>query len=114
MERSRYLGVYTNKYKPTCEEYPYRVAIKQYINGISRYKNIGFFKTEETSANIYNIYALNTFGRGAVINDVELGEETNKEMDLYFKSVVRADELLNKAVRILKEHSDVIKVYNKV
>ena len=114
MERSQYRGVYINKYKPTCEEFPYRVAIKQYINGTSKYKNIGFFKTEETSANIYNVYALNMFGKGAIINDVELSAETRVEMQAYFDTVWESKEILDKAMRILRKYKDEIQVYSKI
>jgi len=72
------------------------------------------FKTEETSANIYNIYALNMFGRGAIINDVELNAETRIEMQTYFDTVWESEHILNKAKEVLQKHQAVIKVYNKV
>jgi len=110
MERSRYLGVYTNKYKPTCKEFPYRVSVKRYSNNVATYTDIGFFKTEETAANIYNIYALDTFGKGAVINDIPLSEETREEMQLYFDNTYGSNEILFHAMQILEKYTTEIQV----
>lgn len=110
MGRSKYLGVYTNKYKPTCKEYPYRVSLKRYTDSTPIYTDIGLFKTEETAANIYNIYALHSFGKGAIINDLPLSQETREEMQAFFDSVAHSDELLTQAMKTLKEHGGEIKI----
>lgn len=102
MKRSQYLGVYHNK----DETYPYRVAIKRFIydKGVNttttEYINKGTFKTEESAAFAYNVYAIYEFGPNAVINNVELTPMIEVELETiariqpdFITVVMRATEL---------------------
>ena len=52
MERSKYLGVYFNRYEPTRDAFPFRAAIKQYTNDGVKFKDLGFFRSEEAAAHV--------------------------------------------------------------
>lgn len=109
---SRYLGVYDNKYTPTQEEFPYRVAIKRFVNGMPEYTNIGYFQREDTAGFIYNVYALTTFGKGAVINDIEMSDQLELEVLDYANNEEGFDRLLIRVDDVLEEHGHLIKVHS--
>jgi hypothetical protein len=104
--QSRYLGVYNSD----REEEPYRVAIRRYINNKPQYTNVGYFKSEITAAWIYNIYALNAFGVGAVINDVEVTHEIEQEIDEYAETRGGFHTLMTEATRVTETHGDKIRI----
>ena len=110
MTRSKYIGVYDNNHIPSNKDHPYRMAIKIYRNGNPEYTNHGYFKLEETAAFVYNIYAIGTFGKGAVINDVEFSDEVEKEVELYSDTKEGFQTILNRALTVLDENGTDITV----
>ena len=111
MERPEYLGVYNNNYALTQEEYPFRVAIKRYINGEAEFTNYGYFQTVETAAYVYNIYALSIFGKGAVINDVEPSVDIELEVAGYCNEHPEFCDTIDQATSVLEAHGQDIKIH---
>jgi hypothetical protein len=81
--RSEYLGVYHNTSDSSKAEVPYRVAIKRMFNGQPSWTNLGYVKSEKVAARIYNMYAVNFFGKGAILNDVKNDLEELREFDAF-------------------------------
>ena len=108
--QSKYLGVYNNNYFPTKDKYPYRIAVKRFIDDRREYLNFGHAKTEEAAAYIYNVYALTTFGRGAVLNDVEFTPEVELEVEYYSERTPGFKELVEQSLEVLSKHGTEIKV----
>lgn len=111
MERSTYLGVYNNNYHATQEEYPYRVAIKRYVNGKAEYTNHGYFKREDTAAYIYNILALATFGKGAVINDIQSSMSIEEDVLIYCKEHREFEYTIDQATDVAEAYGHEIQVH---
>ncbi len=112
MSHTGYLGVYNNYDKPQCIAYRYRAALKTYKNGKEHYQHLGYFKSKQIAAYVYNIYALATCGQGALINPIIPTDEMNKEM---MDSIAERDEetfleLIEVATVVLEENPD-IRVY---
>ena len=104
MERSKYLGVYFNRYEPTRDAFPFRAAIKQYTNDGVKFKDLGFFRSEEAAAHVYNVNALVMFGKGAIINDIDMTRDIAVELEEYMSKRRWFKELLSEAAATLQEH----------
>ena len=87
--RSEYLGVYHNTSDESREEVPFRVAIKLMRKGVAKWVNLGYVKSERVAARIYNVYAINFFGKGAILNEVDL---TPEEVQEYNAFINKADK----------------------
>ena len=108
---TKYLGVYINKYKPTHSQYPFRVAIKRYINGVAHFTNIGYFEYEDTAAFIYNVHALLLFKQGAVINDVPISDRMQEEVVQHSKDNPNFCQKILDAEQIVIEHAEELHIY---
>lgn len=103
-ERSPYIGVYINRYKPTRASFPYRAALKKCNDGEYLYEDLGFFRSEEAAAFVYNVNSLCTYGPRAIINHVGLTPETEEELEEYMSKREWFGEMLTRAVQILEEY----------
>lgn len=111
MTKAKYLGVYENRHKLTQDALPYRVAIKRYINGEPEYRDIGKFRSAETSAFIFNIYALNTFGKSTVINDVDLTDSMEVEIKEYAQRAPEFSSLVDHAIEIVEQNREALRLH---
>lgn len=107
--RSKYLGVYNNKYEPINAVYKYRVSIKRFVNSKAEYTNVGYFKQELAAAYVYNIYALAIFGKGAVINDIQPNAKIEEEVMAYSETRPDFLKMMEDAAFILEVHNKTIK-----
>ena len=82
-ERSEYLGVYNNTSESSNAEVPFRVAIKRQFNGQASWTTLGYVKSEAVAARIYNMYAINFFGKGAILNEVTLTAPELEEFNAF-------------------------------
>ena len=120
--RSDYLGVYNNTSDHSKAEVPFRVAIKLMNQGKPNWTNLGYTKSEAVAARIYNMYAINFFGKGAIINDVDLSLEEKQEFEAFVtnpekpKRQVQLEKARTKAHAVLdaghvfRVHTDLRKV----
>jgi hypothetical protein len=98
IQRSEYLGVYNNTNENSSAEVPFRVAIKRQFKGQSSWTNLGYCKSEKVAARIYNMYAINFFGKGAILNDIELSHDELVE----FNEFVNNPEKPKRATQLAK------------
>ena len=101
--KSKYLGVYRNNYAPSRDEFPWRAALKRYVNSKPEYTNIGYTRTEESAGCLYNIFALSTFGKGAIINDIDMTEEIEEEMNELIEHIDGFSEVIERSIAVLEE-----------
>ena len=106
MKRSRHLGVYNN----SDTDQPFRVAIKRYINDKPHYQNVGYFDTEDAAACVYNIYALCSFGKGAVLNNVEVTDEVELEILEYLSTRPGFLGMIEQATNVMEQENVQIRV----
>lgn len=111
MPFSKYLGVYENRHVPSNATLPYRVALKRYVNSTPEYTDIGRFKLEESAAFVFNVYSITTFGKGAVINEVDLTEEMEQEIEDFANKTKGFRELVDKVIDIVNKHGTEITVH---
>ena len=102
MKRSKYLGVYHNFDNP----YPYRVALKRYVNGKPEYTNHGYFHHERAAAFVFDIHAITTFGAGAVINGVTINDEEQIEVERHKNETPGFMELALGSLEMLSRLAD--------
>jgi len=114
MSQSQYIGVYENRHAPTQKTKPYRVALKRYVNSKPEYTNIGYFNTEAAAAYVYNIYALNTFGKGAVINKLDITDDIEEELEEFIQEKAGIEVLVERAIELIEAHGHEIKTHDEV
>jgi len=104
INRSEFLGVYNNKSANSMAEVPFRAAIRRGNGDTATWVNLGYTKSEKVAAKIYNMYAVNFFGKGAILNDTVLSADETEEFNTFVqakpKRVERFDEAFTKACLI--------------
>lgn len=97
MERSQYLGVYNNTSDDSKSEVPFRAAIRRGQGPQANWVNLGYCKTEAVAARVYNMYAINFFGKGAIINDITLNPQELEEFEAFINAKPKRQERLAEA-----------------
>ena len=107
IERSEFLGVYNNKSANSMAEVPFRAALRRGNGPEANWVNLGYCTTEAVAAKIYNMYAVNFFGKGAILNDVTLSADEQEEFNAFIqakpKRIERFDEAFATACKIKAE-----------
>jgi hypothetical protein len=85
-KRSEYLGVYTNTQDSSKAEVPFRAAIRRGNGEKATWVNLGYTVSEKVAARVYNIYAICFFGKGAIINDINLDLEEMREFEAFINA----------------------------
>lgn len=96
MTRSEYLGVY-NTTSSAKAEVPFRAAIRRGNGDTATWVNLGSMKSEKVAARVYNMYAINFFGKGAILNDVTLNLEEQREFEAFITAKPARTERLSQA-----------------
>ena len=104
IERSEFLGVYNNKSANSMAEVPFRAALRRGNGPEANWINLGYCTTEAVAAKIYNMYAVNFFGKGAILNDVTLSADEQEEFNAFIqakpKRIERFDEAFAVAAKL--------------
>ena len=104
------MGVYRNISK--YDRNQYRVAIKTFNSlGVPEFKDIATFNNEITAACIYNIYAVEAFGLGAVVNDVDPDLMDTEEYNKHKRRFPKFEVLEQTVLEILESHTGRIKTH---
>jgi len=107
INRSEFLGVYNNKQEKSKSEVPFRAAIRRGNGDKATWVNLGYTQTEAVAAKVYNMYAVNFFGKGAILNDVTLNASESAEFRTFLaakpKRSVQFSEAKARATAVLKE-----------
>ena len=97
INRSEFLGVYNNKSANSMAEVPFRAAIRRGIGDTATWVNLGYTKSEKVAAKVYNMYAVNFFGKGAILNDTVLSADETEEFNAFVQAKPKRVERFNEA-----------------
>ena len=97
--RSEFLGVYNNTQEKSKSEVPFRVAIRRSRQGQApTWINLGYINSEKVAARVYNMYAINFFGKGAIVNDFgNMTPEETAEFEAFISAKEKRTERYNTA-----------------
>jgi hypothetical protein len=97
INRSEFLGVYNNKSANSMSEVPFRAAIRRGNGETANWVNLGYTKSEKVAAKVYNMYAVNFFGKGAILNDTVLSSDETEEFNTFVQAKPKRTERFNEA-----------------
>jgi len=97
INRSEFLGVYNNKSANSMAEVPFRAAIRRGNGDTATWVNLGYTKSEKVAAKVYNMYAVNFFGKGAILNDTVLSADETEEFNAFVQAKPKRVERFNEA-----------------
>jgi len=97
INRSEFLGVYNNKSANSMAAVPFRAAIRRGNGDTATWVNLGYTKSEKVAAKIYNMYAVNFFGKGAILNDTALSADEVAEFEAFVQAKPKRHERFQEA-----------------
>ena len=100
INRSEFLGVYNNKSANSMSEVPFRAAIRRGNGDTATWVNLGYTKSEKVAAKVYNMYAVNFFGKGAILNDTVLSSDETEEFNAFIQAKPKRIERFDEAFAI--------------
>ena len=100
INRSEFLGVYNNKSANSMAAVPFRAAIRRGNGDTATWVNLGYTKSEKVAAKIYNMYAVNFFGKGAILNDTVLSADETEEFNAFVQAKPKRVERFDEAVTV--------------